>query len=128
MKIIILSLVLIFSGCITNNSNQTINLNDGTKIKVKIDVEGSNQSDRLMQVTYRSENKNTTVKNIESTVEQIFEQTKSIAEKDEIEEILINYEYPSGATNSNGEPVYEVIISEASRSENSKWNLTRSNY
>ncbi len=128
MRIVLVFIFSFFAFCSGIEESKSIALSNGNFEKIFYYFENESEGENKMVVTYRTEESNLRIETVESDVDLIFEAIKLEAEKNDIQEILVNFEHPSGFDKQAGKPVYDVIITEASRGEDGKWSLIKVNY
>ena len=126
-KLVLIVAFVFLLGCVGQNVETTkeIKFSGGKTGNVTFEKVKESENETVFHVNFQNDEKVIKESTVEKQVEEIWEQMKAQAEKDDIEEALIKYIYLFDFDDEHQKPIYKIILFEATRSEQTKWKIRK---
>lgn len=120
---------IIIFGCSNSISDneKIVKFSDGKSVKINYEIRDIEDNEKVLVVEYKNEEKVTKEKTVENQVLEIWKAVENEANKLEIEEGIIKYEYFAGENKKTKEAVFKPILFSAEKIENGTWKIRKVN-
>ena len=126
-KFLIIICCLFLLNCSAKNQAKEITLSNGNKIKVYFERVEDKERETILSVDCRTEAVKLREDEVEKEVIEIWGLVKAEAEKLELKEAVIQYNFTAGEKNEEDKLIYHRLLYNASQIENGDWNIQKVN-
>ncbi len=119
--------LLFFFGCAGKGVTKEITLSNKSKVKVYFEKIEDGERESILSVDCKTNDIKLREDEVEKEVLEIWNLIKEEAEKLELKEAVIQYNFTAGEKNKDDKLIYHRLIYNASQFENGDWKIKKAN-
>jgi len=118
---------LFLLNCVAENKPKEITLSNGSRIRIHFEKIEDKEREPIFSLDCRAEDIKLREDTVEKEVLEIWGLVKKEAEKLELKEAVIQYNFTAGEKNEDNKLIYHRLLYDASQIENGDWKIKKVN-